>query len=84
MIVVELLLKVVLIYVCNVLKLKNLRIVYTFRVHPAYLSLDLLKPIFIVSSHNVFVPKTNADIGLSTLVVLLTRGLKIPKAAYVL
>ncbi len=71
MIIVELLLEVVLVYVYNVLKPKDLRVVCSLRVHLACFSLDLSKPIFIVSSFDVLVTITSANVCPSVLVFLL-------------
>ena len=71
MIVVELLLKVVLIYMRNALKLRDLRIVCPLRVHLARFSLNLSKPILVVSSLNVLITTTSANIYPSVLVFLL-------------
>ena len=43
------------------------------RVYLARLSLDLSKPVFIVSSLDVLITTTSANIGLSTLVLLLCQ-----------
>ena len=71
MVIVELLLKVVLVYVCDILKLKDLRIVCSLRVHLVYLFLNLSKLIFIVSSLDILITATSANIGSSALVLLL-------------
>ncbi len=71
MIIVELLLKVVLIYVYDTLKLRDLRVVYPLRVHPTYLSFDLSKLVFVVLDLDVLIATTSANIGPSTLVLLL-------------
>ncbi len=71
MVVVKLLLEVVLVYVRDVLKLRDLRVVCPLRVHPACLSFDLSKLVLVVSSLDVLVTTTSANIGLSTLVLLL-------------
>ncbi len=71
MVVVELFLEVVFVYMCDTLKLKDLYVVCPLRVYLACLSFDLSKPIFVVSSLDVFITTTSADIGLSTLVFLL-------------
>ncbi len=84
MVIVELLLEVVLVCVCDVLELRDLCIVRPFGVYPACFSLDLSKLVLVVSSHDVLVSETSADIGPSTLVVLPTRGLRISGAACVL
>ncbi len=70
-VIVELFLKVVLAYVYNALKLRDLRVVRPLKVHPTRLSLDLSKPIFIVSSLDILITTTSANIGPSTLVFLL-------------
>ncbi len=72
-VVVELLLKVVLACVRDALKPRDLRVVRPLRVHPARLFLDLSKLVLVVSSLNVLVTATSADIGPSTLVLLLYR-----------
>ncbi len=72
-VIVELLLKVVLIYIRDILKLRDLRMVCPLRVHPTRLSLDLSKLVFVVSSLDVLVTTTSANIGPSTLVFLLYR-----------
>ncbi len=56
---------------CNALEPKDLYIVRPLKVYPTRLSLDLSKLILIVSSLNVLVTTTSADIGPSTLVLLL-------------
>ncbi len=71
MVIVKLLLKIVLIYVYDTLKPKDLRVVRPLRVHPTRFSLDLSKLILVVSSLDVLVTTTSANIGLSTLVFLL-------------
>ncbi len=71
MVIVELLLEVVLIRVCNTLKLRDLHVVCPLGVHPIRLSLDLSKLVFIVSGLDVLITTTSADIGSSTLVFLL-------------
>ena len=71
MVIVELLFKVILIYVCDALKLKDLYVVCPLRVYSTCFSLDLSKLIFIVSSLDILITTTSADIGLSTLVLLL-------------
>ncbi len=55
----------------NVLKLRDLRVVRSLKVHLARLSLNLSKLILVVSSLNVLVIATSADIGPSALVLLL-------------
>ncbi len=71
MIIVELLLKVVLVYMRNTLKLKDLYVVCPLKVHPTRFFLDLSKPIFIVSSLDVLITITSANICPSVLVFLL-------------
>ena len=73
-IIVELLLKVVFIYVCDTLKLRDLYVVCPLRVHLARFSLDLSKPVFVVSSLDVLITTTSADVCPSVLVFLLCRG----------
>ncbi len=73
MVVVKLLFKVVLVYMRDALKLKDLCVVCPLRVHLARLSLDLSKLILIVLSLDVLVTTTNANIGPSALVLLLYR-----------
>ncbi len=70
MVIVELLLEVVLIRVCDVLKPKDLRIVCPLEVYPIRLSLDLSKLVFVVSGLDVLITTTSANIGSSTLVFL--------------
>ncbi len=72
-VVVELFLKVILIYIYDALKPRDLRVVCPFRVHPTRLSLDPSKLILVVSSLDVLVTTTSADIGSSTPVFLLCR-----------
>ncbi len=72
-VVVKLLLEVVLIYMRDALKPRDLRVVCPLRVHLAYLSLDLSKLILIVSSLDVLVTTTSANMGPSALVLLLCR-----------
>ena len=71
MVVVELLLKIVLIYIRDILKLKDLYIVCPFRVHLIRLSFNLSKLVFIVSSLDVLVTTTSANVCSSVLVFLL-------------
>ncbi len=70
MIIVELLLEVVLAYVRNALELRDLRIVRPLRVHLAHFSLDLPKLILVVSSLNVLVTTTSANVCPNILVFL--------------
>ncbi len=74
MIIVELLFEVVFICIYDVLKLRDLCVVCPLRVYLARFSLDLSKPVFVVSSLNVFVTTTSADVCLSVLVFLLCQG----------
>ncbi len=70
-VVVELLLEVVLIYVRDALKPRDLRVVCSLRVYPTRFSLDLSKPVFVVSGLDVLITATNADVYPSVLVFLL-------------
>ncbi len=72
-VVVELFLEVVLVCVRDVLKPRDLRVVCPLRVHPTRLSLDLSKLVLVVSSLDVLVTATSADIGPGTPVLLLCR-----------
>ena len=63
----------VFIYVYDVLKLRDLCVVCPLKVYLACLSFNLSKLVFIVSSLNVLVTITSADIGSSALVLLLYR-----------
>ncbi len=72
-VVVELFLEVVLAYVRDALKPRDLRVVRPLRVHPTCLSLDLSKLVLVVSSLDVLVTTISADIGPGTLVLLLCR-----------
>ncbi len=56
---------------CDTLKLKDLYVVCPLRVYLTYLSLDLSKLILVVSSLDVLITTTSANISLSTLVLLL-------------
>ncbi len=71
MIIVELLLKVVFIYVRDALKPKDLYVVCSLRVHLMRFPLDLSKPVFVVSSLNVLITTTSANVCPSVLVFLL-------------
>ena len=72
-VVVELFLEVVLTYVCDTLKPRDLRVVRPLRVHPTRLSFDLSKLVLVVSSLDVLVTITSANMGPSTPVLLLYR-----------
>ena len=72
-VIVKLLLEVVLAYVRDTLKPRDLRVVRPLKVHPTRLSLDLSKPVFVVSSLDVLVTTTSADMGPGVLVLLLCR-----------
>ena len=71
MIIVEFLLKIVLIYVYNALKLKDLRVVCPLKVYLTRFSLNLSKPVFVVLSLDVLVTTTSANVCSSVLVFLL-------------
>ncbi len=72
-VIVELFLEVVLVYVRDALKPKDLRVVRPLRVHLACLSFDLPKLALVVLSLDVLITTTSANIGPSTLVLLLYR-----------
>ena len=55
----------------DVLKLRDLRVVYPLKVHLTRLSFNLSKLVFVVSSLDVLIATTSANIGSSILVFLL-------------
>ncbi len=84
MVIVELFLEVVLVYMYNALKLKDLRVVCPFKVYLARLSLNLSKLVFVVLDLDVFVTTTSANIGPSMLVLLLCQRQWILTIAFML
>ncbi len=83
-VIVELLLKIVLIYVCYTLELQDLDIVYPLEVYPLGLFYNLSELKLIVQVLYILITTTSANISLSILVSLLSYRFQVFMLVYVL